>query len=105
MRRAREVWAELIRQHEQSGLRTEAFAEKRGIPVKTLRWWTWKLRRESEDAPSLLPVRVIPATAHEGGGSDESTSVEVELACGTRLHFVGTPVGAVVEVVSRLRRC
>jgi hypothetical protein len=106
MRRARGIWVELIRQCDKSGLSTEAYAAKRGIPVRTLRWWIWRLRREQEEqgAP-VLPVRVIPSTAPEGRGGEDLAAVEVELTDGVRLRFVGAPVGAVVEVVSRLRQC
>jgi hypothetical protein len=106
MRRARGIWIELIRQCEKSGLSTEEYAAKRGIPVKTLRWWIWRLRREQdEEAAPLLPVRVIPSTAPAGRGGEDVAAVEVELTDGVRLRFVGAPVSAVVEVVSRLRRC
>ena len=106
MRRARGIWIELIRQFEKSGLTTEQYAAKRGIPVKTLRWWMWRLRREQhEEAAPLLPVRVVPSTAPEGRGDEDVAAVEVELTDGVRLRFVGTPVSAVVQVVSLLRRC
>ena len=105
MRRARQVWAELIRQYEKSGVTLEEFATLRGIPPKTLRWWHWKLRRDADDEPSLLPVRVIPSTAPVGRGSDDVAAVEVELPDGVRLRFVGSPVDVVVGVLSRLRQC
>ena len=105
MRRARGIWVELIRQCDKSGLTTEEYAAKRGIPVRTLRWWIWRLRRErDEEAAPLLPVRVIPSTAHSRG-NEEVAAVEGELTDGVLLRFVGAPVSAVVEVVSRLRRC
>ena len=106
MRRARGIWVELIRQCEKSGLSVEEYAGKRGIPVRTLRWWIWRLRREKdEEAAPLLPVRVIPSTASLRRGGEDVAAVEVELTDGVRLRFVGAPVSAVVEVVSRLRRC
>ena len=109
MRRARRIWVELIKQYERSGLSTEAFAEKRGIPITTLRWWIWRLRREqAEESTPLLPVRVIASTAPTARqSSDESAVAEVEvaLADGLRLRFAGASSELIVEVVSRLRRC
>jgi hypothetical protein len=63
MRRARRIWIELIRQYERSGLSIEKYAAKREIPEKRLRWWMWRLRREEQAQPSLLPVRVVASTA------------------------------------------
>jgi len=59
MRRARSIWAELIRQYERSGKELEEWAAERKIPPKTLRWWMWRLRREQAEEVSLVPVRVV----------------------------------------------
>jgi len=105
-RRTREIWANLIRQLERSGLSVEEFAARREIPVKTLRWWSWRLRRDAPDEPSLLPVRVVPSTAPLARRDDDATVVEVVLPDGVSLRFSGTAaLAAVVEVVSRLRAC
>jgi hypothetical protein len=96
----------LIRQCEKSGLSTEDYAAKRGIPVERLRWWIWRLRREREqESTALLPVRVVGSAARTRGDGDDVAAVEVELADGTRLRFVGAAISAVAEVVTRLRRC
>ena len=109
MRRARPIWVELIKQYERSGLSTEEYAAKRGIPVTTLRWWIWRLRREqAEETTPVLPVRVIASTAPTARRpSDESAAAEVEVALsdGLRLRFAGASSELIVEVVSRLRRC
>ena len=105
MRRARQIWVELIRQYERSGLSAEEFAEKREIPVHTLRRWMWQLRREKDGEAPVLPVRVIASTAPFGRGGDETGAVEVELTDGIRLRFAGASIEAVVGVVSGLRRC
>jgi hypothetical protein len=87
----------------------EAFAGKRGIPVGTLKWWMWRLRREkAEESTPLLPVRVVASAAPTARlSSDESAAaqVEVALADDLRLRFAGAPADLIVEVVSRLRRC
>jgi DNA-binding transcriptional regulator YiaG len=59
MRRAREIWVQIVGQYEQSGLTQEAYAAQRGIPVATLRSWIYKLRHESDGAVPVLPVRVV----------------------------------------------
>ena len=109
MRRARSIWVELIKQYERSGLSTEDYAHKRGIPVTTLRWWIWRLRQEKvEESTTLLPVRVIASTAPTARrSSDESTATDVEvvLADGVLVRFAGASSELIVEVVSHLRRC
>jgi hypothetical protein len=106
-RRTREIWSNLIRQLERSGKSDEQFADERHIPVSTLRWWKWRLRRDGEDKPSLLPVRVITSTAPTARRSgDGDAAIEAMLTDGVCLRFCGqTPTEVVVEVVSRLRRC
>ena len=104
MRRKRQGWVELIGQFKRSGLSTEAYADKRGIPVGRLRWWIWRLRRDERERPSLLPVRVIPSSAPRRDGENVA-AMEVELTDGVRVRFIDAAVDTVVEVVSRLRRC
>ena len=105
-RRTREIWSNLIRQLERSGKDDEQFADERGIPVKTLRWWKWKLRQES-DEPFLLPVRVVASTAPTARRpGDGEAVIEAMLPDGVCLRFCGEAAPeVVVEVVSRLRRC
>ena len=72
MRRAREIWVQIVGQFNRSGLTQEAFADERGIPVATLRSWIYRLRRQEdeEDAP-FLPVHVVASAApkaRDGGG-------------------------------------
>lgn len=105
MRRTRQVWVELIRECKRSGLSTGAYAAKRGVAVGRLRWWIWRLRRDEAEGPSLLPVRVMAPTAPVGRGGEGVAAIEVALTDGVRVRFMDAPVNAVVEVVSRLRRC
>jgi hypothetical protein len=102
-RRTREIWQNLVRQYERSGKRQEEFAAEREIPVGTLRSWIYRLKRESEEAASILPVRVISSASPSAARrpEDEGAAVEVMLvrfASGTASEFI-------VEVVNRLRRC
>lgn len=107
MRRAREIWVEIIRQFEASGLSQTEFAKQRGIPMKTLSSWVYKLRHEEKEG-ALLPVRVISSTALSARRSkDDGAATEVELGDPIRLHFpTGTAPRLIAEVVALLRtRC
>jgi len=109
MRYARDIWLQIIQQFETSGLTQEQYAEKRGIPVGTLRSWIYKVRRQrhEEDTP-LLPVRVVASTAplaRQGG--DEAGIIEVAVGSDVRLRFpLHAPASTIAQVVSLLRaRC
>ena len=87
-RRGREFWITAITEFERSKLTHEAFAQRRGFSVETLRSWIYRLRRERQASMSLVPVRVIASTAPTVRRSSESTSeIEVELASGVRLRL------------------
>ena len=107
MRRAREIWIQIVGQYEKSGLTQEAFATQRGMPVGTLRWWIWRLRQEQQDAAPLLPVRVIPSTAPVEARRGEAEAIEVEVDERIRVRFpLDTSPAAIAEVVLLLRaRC
>lgn len=87
-RRGREFWITAIAEFERSKLTHEAFAQRRGFSVETLRSWIYRLRRERHDSVSLVPVRVIespPPTVRRS--SESAAEIEVELASGVRLRF------------------
>ena len=102
-RRTREIWRNVIRQLEQSGLTQEEFAAERKIPVGTLRSWIYRLKRErEEEGTAILPVRVISSRSPSASRSEENGAmVEVML-----VRFASGAAGDfIVEVVNRLRRC
>src|SRR5262245_40998623 len=108
MRRAREIWVQIVRQYEQSELTQEAYAAQRGIPVATLRAWIYKLRREGEEAVPVLPVRVVASTAPTARQTgSEAPAIEVDVGDAIHVRFpVETPATTIAEVVLRLReRC
>ena len=87
-RRGREFWITAIAEFERSKLTHEAFAQRRGFSVETLRSWIYRLRRERQDSVSLVPVRVIESTPPAVRRSSESAAeIEVELTSGVRLRF------------------
>ncbi len=102
-RRTREIWRNVIGQFERSGKTQEEFSAEREIPLTTLRYWIYRLRREREkEGASILPVRVIgSASPAARRPENEGSAVEVILvrfASGTASEFI-------VDVVTRLRRC
>ena len=78
-KRSARQWRELVEAWERSDLTGEAFAERHGIKLSTLRWWRSRVRREaggdqSAKSMKLLPVRteqeqqaVAEADARSGG--------------------------------------
>jgi hypothetical protein len=104
-RRAREIWVQVIRQFERSGSTQEAYAKERGIPLSTLQWWIYRLRREEKESSPLLPVRVISSAALPARRpDDDGTAIEVELGDTVRLRFpTGTAPGEIAELVAALR--
>ena len=106
-RRGREFWAQLVAELERSGDRHREFAAKRGVKLVTLQNWLYRIRRErrdGDDAPRILPVRVIVSTAPMARrSSDEASVVEIELPSGMRLRFpTGTDGEYVAAIVKRL---
>ena len=60
-RATRATWVRRIEEWKQSGLDAEAFATKCGVTGRTLKWWTWRLRREK--APAKTKTMAIPPAA------------------------------------------
>ena len=109
MRRAREIWIQIVGQFERSGLTQDAFATERNIPVGTLRSWIYRLRADGDDEAPILPVRVVASTAPVARRlvEETTTAIEVELGDAVRLRFPPTTAPSVIaEVVALLRpRC
>ena len=108
-RRTREIWRNLIGQFERSGQSREKFAGERKIPLGTLQYWIYRLRRERrEEVTTLLPVRVIASTAPTARWpGDDAAVIEAALGDDVRLRFpTGTPPNVIAEVIGLLRaRC
>src|SRR6266480_1415937 len=107
MRRARDIWFQIVHQFEKSGLTQEAFAEERNIPVGTLRSWIYRLRREDHEGTGgnevvpILPVRVIASTAPTARqpGDEGAPAIEVVLGESLRLRF---PPNTAPSVIAEL---
>jgi len=73
----------------------------------TLQSWLYRLRRErrdGNDGPRILPVRVVASTAPRAQwSSDDATVVEIELPTGVRLRFAtGSDGDYIATMVKRL---
>jgi transposase-like protein len=104
LRRGREFWITAIAEFERSKLTHEAFAQRRGFSVETLRSWIYRLRRERQDSMSLVPVRVVESPPPAVRRSSESAAeIEVVLASGVRLRFaMGIDLDYVTTLAERL---
>lgn len=55
-----QVWRERVAQWQASGLSQRAYAIEQGFPVRQVGYWVRRLTG-AKAAPTLLPVRVVPA--------------------------------------------
>lgn len=100
-RKAREDRSKIVDEYERSGLTQQEFAERRGIPVSTLRSWIYRGRTAvgpTTTAPRLLPVTVVVPP----GPSAPDRGHLLELAIGDRivLRFpAGTDARYLAELV------
>ena len=80
-RRTAEEWGRLLRELERSGQALAAFARARGICVDTLKWWRWRLGRETKGArrrPRASQVQLVavqPAAVLEPPDRNPTTPV------------------------------
>jgi len=75
-KRTRPEWTGLVREWQSSGLSQKAFAQRKGIAVTTLSWWSCRLRREAQEQAGLVAVDVVDDVAAG------SVDFRVELAGG-----------------------
>jgi transcriptional regulator with XRE-family HTH domain len=90
--------AEWVRRFRQSGLSQEAFAQKYGLKVSSLRNWLYK-RSAPPKAPRLIELPnplSIPAP--------DASEAEVLLRSGHRVRLRGAAAGALVQWLSRALR-
>jgi len=120
-------WTKLVADFESADLSQREFAQERGISLSNLRYWIYRLRKESRPlvteaaecsgqgperaaAPGgsrLLPVRVVTSAAKprtEAAPSQVADGlVELALPSGARLRFpVGTDLEYVRQVVAAI---
>ena len=105
-RRDREGWRCLVAEWGRSGVAAVEFARRRGLSPRTLVWWRWRLRRNEQRAPELLPVRLVEARAPVAAPPTAHTPaapLEAGLPGGIRLRFTQeVDAGYVAELVAGL---
>ena len=73
--------------------------------VSSLRTWLYRLRREGQGQPRILPVRVVPSTAPTARrqGDADGAVIEAELPTGVRLRFpAATDPAVIADLLRRL---
>jgi transposase len=126
----RSRWTKLVADFESCDLTQREFATERGIPVSALRYWLYRLRKEtrplvteaserSDQAPArgtapegsrLVPVQVVASTPkarqRAAGPAVGDGLLELVLASGSRLRFpAGTDLAYLQALAAALSPC
>lgn len=82
-------WLEQNRDWERSGLGQHEFCEQRGLGYRQFVYWRGRLNAKSVEstAPKLMKVLMIPESALAPVINDPSSSLEVVLPTGIKLHI------------------
>ena len=80
----------LLATRESQGLTFKALAERSGIPLGTLSYWSHKLRREArrEERPQSF-IELQPAPAVEEDPETSHAAVRIEHSSGLTIDFTG----------------
>jgi len=64
-RRSAEEWSRHVAAWRRSGETAARYAERKGLSVGSLRWWSWRLGRDHgrDEAVELVAVEVVPDPA------------------------------------------
>jgi len=118
-------WTKLVADFESADLSQRQFAQDRGVPLSNLRYWLYRLRKDSrplvtdeaeqesaapkpaapKEGSRLLPVRVVASApkARRRSSSEvvagEGLLLELALPSGTRLRF---PAGTDLKYLQAL---
>ena len=115
----RERWVRIVATFEESGQSQRQFAKEQELSLSNLRYWIYRLRKESrplvteptersvkktEQRPSrkrltLKPVRVVASAAEPRTEGSELGLLEMALPSGTRLRF---PAGTDLDYLRAL---
>ena len=117
-------WTKLVADFESAGLSQREFAQERGLSLSNLRYWIYRLRKESRplvteaagrsgqgperaaasESSRLLPVRVIASTAPKARQQDGAAALlELTLPSGACLRFpAGTDLAYLRALASAL---
>jgi hypothetical protein len=76
------------------------FAATRGLKARTLAWWRWRLRQDSEPAAAPPEVRLLPVEVRDDSVREALGALEVQLPGPIVLRFAaGAELSTVVAVV------
>lgn len=115
----RERWTKLVADFESCDLTQREFATERGISLSNLRYWIYRLRKESRPLVSeppersgqaherahrrersrLLPVRVVGSAPKARWGEASAALLELALPSGACLRF---PAGTDLQYLRQL---
>lgn len=104
-RRSREQWTTLVDELEASGQPLSTFCARRGLPLRTLRWWRWKLATERRLTPqSTPPVRMLTVDVVESAvPADAEDEVVLDVGAVTMRVRVGTSPTYIAALIAALR--
>jgi hypothetical protein len=98
-----DTWRKVLADWEASGLSVREFAAQRGLKVKSLEWWRWKLcALKKKDDSALLPVatmRFVPLDVVKPAATAlrlrlENAPVSLEIPHGVELGWLRAVVDA-----------
>jgi hypothetical protein len=92
----RHKWAELVRQHKQSGIAVKVFCRDRGVSEAS--FYSWRKRLAGDE-----PVRFALVAAN-ASGNNESAQLELILASGDRLRVASGVDSATLRTVLSILR-
>jgi transposase len=117
-------WTRLVADFESADLSQREFAQERGLSLSNLRYWIYRLRKESRplvteetersdqapergaapDGSRLLPVRVVRSAAPKARQEDGAAALlELTFPSGARLRFpAGTDLAYLRALASAL---
>ena len=79
-------WAQVVGEYERSGLSQEAFAQKKGVKVWSLRYWIYKERRKEQGRVGLVPITLTGSAS--GHFEVRVGEVGLRFEVGTRPEYV-----------------
>lgn len=98
VRRSRAEWAALVGRWRRSGLTAAEFAERYDFSAHSLRWWSWKLASEGEQAVEFVPIEVEEAVSegptHRAGAWVEAGGRRIFFAADADPEWVARVLGA-----------
>lgn len=86
-----------MKQWERSGRSAAEFAEPRGLSPRTLTWWKWRLKRDSNAGGTTHGIRLVPVRVEAAPSLDRVEDREAEELA----WEIEAPSGHVLRVVER----